>query len=202
MEAIYASAFISKYVWCDSETLKYRLNLSEFHRQFLNLAKLVGETEHTATFGSRLYDIYAAKMLDSELQILNSVIVTAHQTGRMLHLHDAMNVVDKFYLLRRGRGSALGSSSSSTATTLASGPMKLGVISQTNACARCSGRGHWSYFCATPKDWKDGDLMKKPDFDKTKRKGKDKREKGRGIHGQNNATETEVAMEEGAAEGG
>jgi hypothetical protein len=80
--------------------------------------------------------------------------------------------------------------------------MELGAISQTNACVWCGGRGHWSYFCATPKDWKEGDPIKKPDFDKMKRKGKDKGVKGRWKPGQNNATEPEVATGEGDAEGG
>jgi hypothetical protein len=81
--------------------------------------------------------------------------------------------------------------------------MELGSITQTNGCMRCGGKGHWSYFCATLKDWKEGDRIKKPEFDKTKRKGKEKEkgEKGRWESGQNNATEAEAATSEGAAGG-
>jgi hypothetical protein len=50
MDSTYTSAFTTKYVPCDLESLKYRFNLSEFHIQFLDLAKLVGETVHTAVF--------------------------------------------------------------------------------------------------------------------------------------------------------
>jgi hypothetical protein len=135
MEATYASAFAMKHVWRDLETLKHRLNLSEFYSQFVDLTKLVGQTVHTSVFGSRLYDIYEAKMLDSERQILSSVIVTAHQTGRTIHLRNAMNVVDKLNLLQGGRGSNLGNTGSGTATILVPGPMELGLISQSNACA-------------------------------------------------------------------
>jgi hypothetical protein len=86
MEATYASAFATKHVWRNLETLKLGSNLSEFHSQFLDLAKLVGETAYTAVFGSRLYDIYSVKISDLECQILSSVIVTAHQMGRTIHL--------------------------------------------------------------------------------------------------------------------
>jgi hypothetical protein len=100
MDATYAYAFATKHVRRNLETLKRGSNLSEFHSRFLDLAKLVGETAHTAAFSSRLYDIFTAKMSDSERQILSSVIVTAHQTGCTMHLRDAMNVVDESNLLR------------------------------------------------------------------------------------------------------
>jgi hypothetical protein len=62
MEATYGTAFATKHVCCVLETLKCGLNLSEFHSWFLDQTKLVGDNAHTATFGSRLYDIYAVKM--------------------------------------------------------------------------------------------------------------------------------------------
>jgi hypothetical protein len=127
------------------------------------------ETAHTAAFGSRLCDIYAATMSDLECQILSSVIVKANQTTLSIHLHNAMNAVDESNPLRRGPGGTLSrSTSSGTVTTLAPGPMELGAIIQTNISTQCGGRGHWSYFCTTPKDWKEGDPIKKSDFDKTK----------------------------------
>jgi hypothetical protein len=99
MEATYASTFATKHVWCDLETLKCGSNLSEFHSPFLDVAKLERETAHTAVFGSRLYNIYTAKMSDSKRQILSLVIVTADQTGCTTHLCSAMNVVDVLNLL-------------------------------------------------------------------------------------------------------
>ncbi|KAF8524542.1 hypothetical protein BDD12DRAFT_904589 [Trichophaea hybrida] len=99
MDATNASAFVTKHVWRDLKTLKRGSNRSEFYSRFLNLAKLVGETAHTAAFSSRLYDIYMAIMSDSECQIPSSVIVTAHQMGRTIHMRDAMKVVDKSNLL-------------------------------------------------------------------------------------------------------
>jgi hypothetical protein len=94
MQATYASTFVTKHVWRNLETLRRGSNLSEFHSWFLNLTKLVGETAHTAAFGSRLYDIYTAKMSDWEGENLSLVIMTAHQTEHTFHLRDAMNVVD------------------------------------------------------------------------------------------------------------
>ena len=47
-------------------------------------------------------------------------------------------------------------------TTLAPGPMELGVIasatsgSKSDQCARCKGYGHWSPACGTPRSWKHG----------------------------------------------
>jgi hypothetical protein len=204
MEVTYASAFATKHIWRDLETLKCGSNLSEFDSWFLDLAKLVGETAHTAAFGSRPYDTYTAKMSDLECQILSSVIVTAHQMGRTIHLRDAINIVDESNLRRGGRGNTLGNTGPGTAATFALGPMELGLISQSNACAHCGGRGHWLYLCTTPKDWNEGDPIKKPDFDKAKRRGREmeKGEKGHGRCGQNNATETEAATGEDAAGGG
>jgi hypothetical protein len=68
---------------------------------------------------------------------------------------------------------------------------------------RCGGKVHWLYFCVTPKDWKEGDLIKKQEFDKTKRNGKakEKGEKGCGRHGRNNATEVEAGIGKAAAWG-
>jgi hypothetical protein len=82
--------------------------------------------------------------------------------------------------------------------------MELGSISQSNACAQCGGRSHWLYFCATPKDWKVGDPIKKPDFGRGKRKGKEVEmgKQGHGRRGQNNATEADAATGEGAATSG
>jgi hypothetical protein len=204
MEETYASTFATKDIWRDLETLKSGSNLSEFHSRFLNLTKLVGETAHTATYCSQLYDVYTAKMSDLKCQIFSSLIVTGHQTGHMIDLHHPMNVVDELNLLQGGCGNTLGNSGACTAAMFVPGRMELGSISQSNACTRCGGRGHWSYFCATPMDWKEGDLIKKPDFDKAKRSGREK-EKGETGHercGQNNATEAEAATGEGAAEGG
>jgi hypothetical protein len=99
MEATYASAFATKHVGPDLESLKHGTNLSEFHSRFLDLAQLVGESAHTAVFGSQLYDIYTAKTSDLEHQILSSVIITAHQTECTMHRCDAMNVVDELNLL-------------------------------------------------------------------------------------------------------
>ena len=28
-----------------------------------------------------------------------------------------------------------------------------------SSCARCGGKGHWSYTCSTPSDWKEGDRI-------------------------------------------
>jgi hypothetical protein len=144
-----------------------------------------GETAHTAMFGSQLYDIYMAKLSDSECQILSLVIIPAHQTGCTIHLRGAMNVVDESNLLSGGHGNTRGTTGPCTATMFVPGPMELGLISQSNACARCGVRHHWSYFCATPKDWKEGDPIQKLDFNKAKRRGeeKDNGEKGHGRHG-------------------
>jgi hypothetical protein len=103
-------------------------------------------------------------------------------------------------LLQDGHGSTLGTTASDIATLLAPGPMELGSINQTNGCMQCGGKGYRSYFCATPEDWKQGDLMKKPEFDKTKRIGKEKvkGEKGHSRPGQNHTTEAERATGEGA----
>ncbi|KAF8532332.1 hypothetical protein BDD12DRAFT_902317 [Trichophaea hybrida] len=141
-------------------------------------------------------------MSDSDSQILCSVIVTDHQMGRTIHWRDAMNIVDESNLLRGGRGSTPGRTS--TATTLGPSLMELGLISQTNACARCGGRDHWLYFCTAQKNWKKGDPIKKLDFDKTKRQGKEKEkgEKGCWRHGQNNTTKAEAPTGDGAASGG
>jgi hypothetical protein len=107
-----------------------------------------------------------AKMLDSDRQILCSVIITAHHMGHMIHLHDAMNGVDESNILQGGHGNTLGNTGPGTAATFAPGPMESGSFSQLNSCPPCGGRGHWTYFCTTPKDWKKGDPIKKPDFDK------------------------------------
>jgi hypothetical protein len=171
MKATYVSAFATKHVCRDLETLKRRSNLSVFQSQFFNIAKLVVETVHTATFGRRVYDIYGAKTSDLDRQILSSVIVTADQTERTIHLRDAMNVVDKLNLLRDGGGSTLSNNGSGIAMTLAPGPMELELISLTNGCMQCSGKGYWWYFCETPNDWKEGDPIEKTELGKSKRKG-------------------------------
>jgi hypothetical protein len=99
MEATYASAFATRHVWHNLDTLKCGSNLSEFLSRFLDLAKLVGETVHTAEFGSKLYVIYWAKMSDSERQILSSIIITSHHKVPTINLRDTMNVVDESNLL-------------------------------------------------------------------------------------------------------
>jgi hypothetical protein len=56
------------------------------------------------------------------------------------------------------------------------------------------------YFCTTPKDWKEGDPIKKPDWNKAMKRGREKEKggKGHGRCGQNDATEAEAATGDGA----
>jgi hypothetical protein len=50
--------------------------------------------------------------------------------------------------------------------------MELEMIRQTNTGMRCGGRGYWSYFCVTPRDWKEGDLIKKRRLTRIKEKAR------------------------------
>ncbi|KAF8536979.1 hypothetical protein BDD12DRAFT_888717 [Trichophaea hybrida] len=118
-----------------------------------------------------------------------------------IYLCDAMNVVDESNLLPGGCGYNHGNTGPGTAATFTPGPMDLGSIRQSNACARCSGKGQWSYFCATPKDSMEGDPIKKPDFNKAKRRRREqeKGEKGHRRCAHNHTTEAEAVTVKGAA---
>jgi hypothetical protein len=96
-----------------------------------------------------------------------------------------------------------GNTSSGSVRTFAPCQMELESISQMNDWIRCGGKVHLLYFCMTSRDRMNGDPIKKPDFDKTKHKGKgkEKGDKGCGRCGQNNATEVQAATSKGTARG-
>jgi hypothetical protein len=86
MNVIYASEIATKNDCRNLATRKCGSKRSVCHRRFLDLAKLVGKTLYTVVFGSRLDEIYMAKMTDSEHQILSSVIVTTNRMGHIINL--------------------------------------------------------------------------------------------------------------------
>ena len=169
IETTFASAFSINYVWRDLSNLKRGRDTASFHTRFSDLARLVGETPDTALYGSRLWDIYYEKMSAQEQHTLSSAIHMARQLGRKPCLRDAMAVLDEDNLKHGGSQLAAKPTAVSptlllapgASTSLAPGPMELGVASGTKSdssqCARCKGYGHWSPACPTPRNWKRGD---------------------------------------------
>ena len=86
-------------------------------------------------------------MTTQEQHTLSPVIHMTRQLGRKPCLRDAMAVLDEGNL-KHGSATKPAASATGTSTSLAPGPMELGVIasegSKSDQCARFKGYGHWS----------------------------------------------------------
>jgi hypothetical protein len=168
IKSTFASSFAASYVWRDLTNLKRGRDIAAFQTRFIELARLVGETPDTATYGSRLWDIYCGKMTEKEDDTLGNLIQTCRQLDKKPRLRDAMAILDERNL--RAGGNAMYQKPSTanpggevaTSTNLIPGPMELGAMSgirSTDTCARCKGEGHWTSVCPTPRHWKKGEKV-------------------------------------------
>ena len=142
MGTTYAPPFSVNHVWHDLANLKRGQDVVSFHSRFIELARLVDESPDSAWYGSHPWDVYYEKMTTQEQHTLSSVIHMARQLGRKPYLRDAMTVLDEGNL-KHGSATKPAASATGTSTSLAPGPMELGVIasagSKSDQCARCKG---------------------------------------------------------------
>lgn len=94
-----------------------------------------------------MWDVYYEKVAARERHTLSPVIHVTRQLGRKPCLRDAMAVLDEGNL-KHSSATKPAASATGTSTSLAPGPMELGVIasegSKSDQCARFKGYGHWS----------------------------------------------------------
>ena len=83
MMKVFASSFALQYVWRDLANLKRGRDVSAFHIRFTELTRLVDLKPDTAKYGSRLWDLYYAKMTKQEQHTLSAVIQVARQVDRV-----------------------------------------------------------------------------------------------------------------------
>ena len=135
----------------------------------------MGLTPDTAKYGTRLWDLYYAKLATQEQQTLSAVMQVARQLDRVPSVRDAMSVLDEEGIRNSSTNSSASTiagtigplastpaTPSSSSTSLALGPIVLGAMEantkpKRSKCARCGGRGHWSTVGPTPRDWKETD---------------------------------------------
>ena len=178
----FTSAFSTQQLWHQLASLQRGEDINEYHRRFIELIRLVGETPSSVLPGSQAFNIYEEKMDPVARHTWSVIAVLAKFTNQALSLRHIMMVAEEeFEKTAAGLPSVSISRSGVVAAALPADPVAVpgtGCVTTTNPdpiepgamrspvsldrCARCGGKGHWADQCSTPQAWKEGDQVAMP----------------------------------------
>ena len=155
----FASAFSTQQLWHQLASLQRGKDINEYHRRFIELIHLVGETPSSVFPGSQAFNIYEEKMDPVARHTWSVIALQAKFTNQTLSLRHIMMVAEEeFEKIAAGLPSvSISRSGVVAAAALPADPAAVpgaGCATTTNAmrsrvssdrCARCDVKGHWAH---------------------------------------------------------